>query len=222
MHESYTISTDVANRAGSVYDGQMTETLRTRQKRMARETILEALAEHVSESGSLDFSVAEVADRAGVSHRTVYNYFGDRQGLIDALSDWADAAMTERGNLVAPLSLSDVPAAIGPNFETFEDMQGVAEAFARIDTAESPGRAHVRRTETFAGSVGAQFPDLSKRERRAVAALVRQIVSVKQWYFLTREHGLTTSEAAEVSSWAVRLQIEALSRGDTPFIEEER
>lgn len=184
--------------------------------------MLEALANHVSETGSLDFSVAEIANRAGVAHRTVYNHFGDRQGLIDALSDWAEAAMEKRGGLVAPSSLSDVTEAIGPNFEMFEDMSGVAEAFARIDTAMSPDRAHVRRTEAFARSVGDQFPDLSKRERTAVAALFRQIASGKQWYFLTREHGLTTSEAAAVVTWAVRLQIDALGKGDTPFIEEER
>ena len=40
-----------------------------------RRAILDALAHVVVESKGFGFSVQEVADRAGVTHRTVYNHF---------------------------------------------------------------------------------------------------------------------------------------------------
>lgn len=52
------------------------------------------LAEHVSERGLLEFSIPAIARLAGVSHRTVYNYFPNREALLDEFSAWAIDAVT--------------------------------------------------------------------------------------------------------------------------------
>ena len=57
--------------------------LRERQKAMARESITEAAAALVTERHQLDFSMQEVADRAGVSLRTVYNKVDLAEGSFD-------------------------------------------------------------------------------------------------------------------------------------------
>lgn len=75
----------------------MARSIRDRQKRLTEETVIVALAECVTESGSLDFSIAEIAERAGVSARTIYNHFGDRQGLIEALAAHAGREMERHG-----------------------------------------------------------------------------------------------------------------------------
>lgn len=198
----------------------MTETLRERQRKVARETILGALAEHVAESGSVDFSIAEIAKRAGVSHRTVYNYFPSRHDLVDALSDWADAEMRKLGSTLVPEDLDTIPGLIAPNFAIFDEIPGVSEAFARIDTARRASGGHRRRTRAFSDMIGEEFPEFDPRHRDAIAALMRQLASVKSWYLLTREHELTTTESATVIGWTMRLIVAALRNGDHPFPEE--
>ncbi len=49
------------------------------------DAILDATATAVIEGGFRSVTLADVAARAGVSRRTVYRYFGDRDGLAEAL-----------------------------------------------------------------------------------------------------------------------------------------
>jgi AcrR family transcriptional regulator len=52
-----------------------------------RTRILEAARGLLSGSGPISFSVDAVAERADVARMTVYNHFGSRRGLVEALSD---------------------------------------------------------------------------------------------------------------------------------------
>lgn len=58
---------------------------RERQRQEARQTILDATEELIIESGGSGFSIRTLGQRAGYSAPTVYHYFGDKDGLIDAL-----------------------------------------------------------------------------------------------------------------------------------------
>ncbi len=72
---------------------------------MTREAITDAVADVIREQG-IDFSVQDVADRAGVTHRTVYRHFEGREALVDAIGErfeeWlADQGITEPETLDA-------------------------------------------------------------------------------------------------------------------------
>ena len=58
---------------------------RARQREEARRTILDATELLLIESGGFDFSIRSLSKRCGYSAPTVYHYFGDKDGLIDAL-----------------------------------------------------------------------------------------------------------------------------------------
>jgi AcrR family transcriptional regulator len=58
---------------------------RERQRFEARRAILDATEELVIESEGCDFSIRSLGQRCGYSAPTVYHYFGDKDGLIDAL-----------------------------------------------------------------------------------------------------------------------------------------
>lgn len=193
--------------------------LRDRQRELARETILGALADHVAETASLDFSVEEIAKRAGVSHRTVYNHFANRGALIEAFSDWADREMRTRGSTISPLDLAGLTHDVETNWRIFDEMASVAEAFARIDTVRSAVGGHVRRTRAFVELVESRYPTLDTSQIIAAAAVLRQLVSVRSWYVLTHEHGLSTGDAASATSWAIETLILALDRGDSPLVD---
>jgi AcrR family transcriptional regulator len=58
---------------------------RERQRSEARRAILDATEALLIESGGFDFSIRSLGRRCGYSAPTVYHYFGDKDGLIDAL-----------------------------------------------------------------------------------------------------------------------------------------
>lgn len=190
--------------------------LRERQKSLAREAIVSATAEEAAAAGSLDFSIEDVAKRAGVAHRTVYNHFGSREGLIDALSEWIDERWAEHGGVIVPRTLRDVPGAVRTNFEIFEEQMHLAEVLARLDPADRVTAAQERRSQAFSDVVGSEHPELSREQQESVAALLRQIASVRNWYFLTRAQGLSAKAAGTIAAWTVEQVITALERGDSP------
>jgi TetR/AcrR family transcriptional regulator, regulator of autoinduction and epiphytic fitness len=198
----------------------MTESLRDRQKQLTAEAVVVALASFVAETGSFDFSIADIARRAGVSPRTVYNHFGDRQGLFDALSEYAGREMDRSGGTDIPETLHELPGLVGVNFEAMESIADLAEAFARIDYASQPAEERSRRTAAIVELVRKAYPDLTERQGEATAVIIRQMASSTTWYRLTREHGLTAREAGAVAGWTMRLQVAALDRGDHPFVED--
>lgn len=175
-----------------------------------------ALAQYVTETGSFDFVITDIAARAGVSPRTVYNHFGDRQGLIEALSEFAQREMERRGGTDIPATLHELPGLVAPNFGAMEAVPELSEAFARLDYASQPSANRARRTVLIHELVKAAYPDLSERHGEVIAAIIRNGASSTTWHRLTREHGLTSQEAASASAWTMRLQIEALDRGDLP------
>src|SRR5262245_46475678 len=58
---------------------------RARQRDGARRAILDATEALLIESDGFDFSIRRLGSRCGYSAPTVYHYFGDKDGLIDAL-----------------------------------------------------------------------------------------------------------------------------------------
>jgi len=58
---------------------------RERQRLEARRAILDATEALVIESAGCDFSMRSLGQRCGYSAPTIYHYFGDKDGLIDAL-----------------------------------------------------------------------------------------------------------------------------------------
>lgn len=99
------------------------------------DAVLDAAARLVARQGLRATSLADVATEAGVSRRSVYRYFGDRDGLTNALID------RERDRFVARA----LDASAGK-----KDLTGAARAALRsvlADAASNPLLATIRRTD---------------------------------------------------------------------------
>jgi AcrR family transcriptional regulator len=73
---------DVAEERQAPAGGPAVEGLRERKKRQMRQLISETATEMFLERGFDDVRVTEVADRCGVSEKTVYNYFPTKESLV--------------------------------------------------------------------------------------------------------------------------------------------
>ncbi len=197
--------------------------LRDEQKRIARDRILEALSVEIVENGLLDLSVPAVAERAGVSQRTVYNHFANKEVLVNALGTWAEEWMDERGGRIVEPDVDLIPEAIEINFALFSEMGDLTAALARIrDSIDREHRfdatgSRDRRTENLRVGLAESRPDLDDRQLDAITAIFRNAFRFETWSFLANESGLSGEDAGTVAAWAYSVLFKALLDNQGPF-----
>ncbi len=69
---------------------------RERHRSEARRAILDATEALLIEAGGFGFSIRSLAKRCGYSAPTIYHYFGDKDGLIDALLEERVARLADQ------------------------------------------------------------------------------------------------------------------------------
>lgn len=74
---------------------------REAQAAATRDAILSSFAEQLTDAGRTALSPKEAAERAGVSVRTVHNYFPDADAQIVALGEWFDRQVHPQAVVVA-------------------------------------------------------------------------------------------------------------------------
>jgi AcrR family transcriptional regulator len=180
----------------------------------ARAAIVEALLALI-ERGDLRPSAARVAERAGVSLRSVFQHFND----VDSLFAAAASRQAER---LAPLVVAT--PADGP---LDKRLDAFVRARARLLEAISPVRRAALIMEPFsselqrrlgafralkAGEVRRVFaPELARRQpaaRRRVAAAIIATASWSTWQALRQHQGLSRAEARRV----LRMMLESVLR----------
>jgi AcrR family transcriptional regulator len=93
---------------------------RDRNRADAKRTILEAAQELLGEGGLEALSMRRLADRCGFTAPTLYHYFPDKPGLMDALiEEWLATLVVEL-------------RAIEPSPDPVETIRALASAFANL------------------------------------------------------------------------------------------
>lgn len=179
-----------------------------------RNRILGALVEVVLEGGLSDFSVQGVADRSGVSHRTVYRYFPTRESMLDGLVEQMSMAMDAAGGAAEIAHVDDLAGAVAANFSMFNDHDALAEAAVRFSVGTAIENEDRRgRTDAVSDAVG--HLGMSAHDTRIVAALLRHLSSSRTWLLL-REAGLRDDETAAAASWVIEVLVAAIRDGQVP------
>ena len=187
--------------------------LEVSRRDQTRRAILDALAAVITETDGLGFSVQQVAQRAGVTHRTVYNHFPTRAALNDALAEHVEDVMG-RGGYRQPALTS--AAALAPM---------IAGVYAAFQAHEAPSRAYVmlmlasrrpagvsrRRTSAFEAVIARDTAPSAPLTARGLTAVVRMFLSSTGWHLLTEHMGLSPAEAATTATWATQTLIDAAS-----------
>lgn len=186
----------------------------TSQAGSTRERILGALAELVLEGGLSDFSVQGVADRCGISHRTVYRHFPTRESMLDGLVEQMSAAMEAAGGATQIEAVDDLPNAVVRNFAMFTDNEALAKAAVRFSVGTATeNRDRRQRTDAVANAVGQL--DLADDDARLVAGVLRHLSSSRTWLLL-REAGLDALDTTVAAAWAIEVLIAAIRDGRVP------
>jgi AcrR family transcriptional regulator len=134
-----------------------------------------------------------IAQRAGVSERTVYRYFVTRDSLLDAVA----LAVSKR--LESPL----VPATLALLTEFAQDLFASFERQPALTRAALRPEVFVRMRDGVAAQrraaiqslVDKGFGQLPAEERRLAAANVRYLLSATTWRYYRDNFGFTADEA---------------------------
>jgi AcrR family transcriptional regulator len=122
--------------------------------RSQQERLLEAMIAAVNDNGYQATSIVEVAARAGVSRKTLYEHFGDKEGCFLAAHDW----------LIKRLLAYIRPAWERPGTWTDQIRRSLAALLTAI--AYRPEGARLAMIETLAAG-----PRAHERHRAAIEAL---------------------------------------------------
>ena len=168
---------------------------RTRQREEARRAILDATEAILLEDGIEQFSIRKLATRCGYTAPTIYHYFRDKDGLIDALLEERFSRLLQRVRRVS----------IGP--DPVANMREYGRAFLRF-AASNP---------TFYRVMIRGASDGGERKIRA-AEQARDLMA-GQLEALAAEGRLWTDdvEAALQSVWAVLHGVTALRLGNPKY-----
>jgi AcrR family transcriptional regulator len=186
---------------------------RREAKQGTRERILDAVVDVVTREGVHAFTVQNVADAAGVAHRTVYRHFATREDLLDGLDDLLQRRGVEAGfPVTGPWKLDDLRTMVGEIYQGFDAFKDAMRAYVVISIAlgrRVPG--FDERSRAMRAHIADAFPGLSHEDVENAAAVMRLLVSTRTWFLLTTEQDMSTTAASQAVSRAIEALFADLS-----------
>jgi AcrR family transcriptional regulator len=187
--------------------------VREAAKQTTRDAILQGLVGVVLDDGVHRFTMQNVANKAGVSLRTVYRHFDSREALLDGLSADLDARIASAGMRSVPPDLDYLRDHVEPGLRQLGQAQDRLRAYVIISIAlgrqASDAEPRTLAIRTLLRAACANLPD---RELDEASVMLRHIAGSRTWFSLTEELQMEHPAAARVSAWAVRALLDDLVR----------
>ncbi len=180
--------------------------LRDRQRQMTRRLILDAYADLSLEHGFDNFTMQDIADAAGISHRTLYRHYENREAILDGMAAEVDA------EVMRPVDTSLPPKGfLVHNYAVFGQYRKPMRLVALMreaDITTAGGRDN--RTQYMREVLKEVGPGLSDLGRQQLLGLSRLVAGAISWVRLTSDDiGLTDEQAGAAAEWAFHILIEA-------------
>jgi AcrR family transcriptional regulator len=192
-----------------------TPSLRDQNRERTRLLIIEAYADLSLERGFNNFTMQDIADRVGISHRTLYRYFEHREAIVDGLYD----EIAEKVYAPGSDRFLDRAGLLRHNYQVFGQYRKamlVGSLMIEAGMLEGPGRGD--RTAYMRQMVEEAAPDLNELGSRQLLGLLRVVAGAMAWARMTSEEiGLSDDEAGAASAWALEVLLEAASNRDGDF-----
>lgn len=187
-----------------------TSTLRADQASMTRDRIMQAAVDLLSEGDAADLVMADVAERAGTSVRTVFRNYATRDDLLDALVDWIGQHLSQAAGS-RPTDADDYAAASLRTMTALLDIEPLYRAlFATQAGRESHRRAAGERRAEIANAFRAELAGLGAEEQRMAAAVLHLLSSSTGALFLKDYWDLDADETGRAVQWAITALTDAL------------
>lgn len=137
-----------------------------------------------------DVTLNQIAGAAGVSHQTVLNHFGSKDGVFAAFGEEHHQEIQALRSRVEPGDPRSVVAALMEQYERFGDVNTRWEILEERSAEVAEGMNEARRGHVaWLEEQFAPWLDVPARERRQRVALLCVATDVKTWKLLRRHLG---------------------------------
>jgi len=166
-----------------------------------RVAVLEAVIASLESEAPEDVSMADIAQSAGISLRTLYRYFPDRASLLQSAGEHLYRSLGVPVEVTAPedIARSFLEAArrlaVRPRLTRALIRTGAGQ-IAR--SAVRKERVQVIRTALRSATSGLD-PDVARR----ATALITHLCSATSWVSIADESGLSDADAQAAVSWGI-------------------
>lgn len=182
--------------------------LAARQTDQTRQWITDAALNLLEEDGSDTLTNAAVAERAGVSERTVYRYFATRDALLDAIAVAVSQRLETPGVPQTPAALLGYPAQLFARFEAQAQLTRAAlapDVFSRLrDGQASQRRQAVRRL------LEAHMPEATAEQLSLAAANIHYLLTATTWHYYRHHFQFDDAQTVLCVQQALAFQLKGL------------
>jgi AcrR family transcriptional regulator len=193
--------------------GRVIQEIRREQGQATRDRILQSTAALLQDASPATLSMPAVAKAAGVSVRTLYVHFPNKQALYDELHDWADQRVNQGLEMQQPTSARDVETFVRSLVGNLVRNRVAVEALQ----TSSIGR---QITERFRGSrrkrieyvTAKLLEDLDAGDRRRVNAICNVLTNSSAVRTMEENWDMDEDEIAETMAWAVNTVVTRAKR----------
>ncbi len=191
-------------------------TLRDRQVAQTREFILDAVTTLLADRRADEVTTRDIAAAAGVSERTVYRHFPDRDALLEGLSQRLSHLGGGKPSFGVG-SLDDIAPTTRRLMEALDEHYVIARAEAVFNADPRRFAADTQaNTREMRELLAKGLPDLDEREQLRIAAVIRCLVSTQAWLRMREEFGVPGAESGPVVAWVIDTIIRELRSGNVP------
>jgi AcrR family transcriptional regulator len=184
--------------------------LRQQQVKQLRTAVLEAVIAKLESTAPDDISMADVAQAAGISLRTLYRYFPDRASLLQSAGEHLYGSLGVPVEIAAP---EDIARSFIEAARRLSARPRLTRALIRTGAGQAARSAmrsqRVKAIQTALEPVTAGLDaDLARR----ATALITHLCSATSWVSIADESGLSDADAQAAVSWGIDTLIETLRK----------
>ena len=193
--------------------------LRERHAQQTRDLILDAVTDLLESRRIDEITTREIAQSAGVSERTVYRHFADRDALLAGLTARLMRALDGRQDpsthtIATVDSLKAVAIALMAGLEEFH-VAARAEALFNADPRRFSPDTRANSAQ-FPGVIATILPELSSPDCLRLAAVIRCLLSAQGWLRMREEFGVSGDDAGPMVAWVLDAIVNEVHRGHLP------
>lgn len=191
--------------------------LRDQQAEFTRQLLIEAAQQVILDNSVDEFSIQKVAERAGVSHRTVYRYFKNRRELLDAVTDWIEDSVAIYASY-PPTNSANLGRTIRRVYDQFDHYAPYYRASVLLASRgeQIQPQRQKEREDRLRAALQDLLAPLNDAQAEEAYVVIRLLVSAQAWLAMRDRFGLEEGQSGAAVNWAIDALVEALRNDHVP------
>lgn len=174
-----------------------------------RQKIIENYVDLLVEKRGEEISLEELAERAGLSTRTLFRFFGDKKSLTQELETYLETYVTR---VAGNLQIMTVEDFADFSFKVFDEYESLILAYLYTNFGQQSRVLFRRKFNALVmEKIKAQVPLTNSKEEQHKVNLIITLINANLWSDLRNVYGETGAEQGKSMKWAVSTLLKNLN-----------